>query len=101
MLGRRHRLPDVLREYADLEATGQGWDVETSTDVAQWVGESRQLAEFACHPAILRAVRQPGDLPAIDLPQEYLQTAGESARRRVIAAGVRLAALLNAAHSSD
>jgi hypothetical protein len=47
--------------------------------------------------AILTAVRNeaPGEKPApIELPEGYYKRAGEHARRRVVAAGVRLAEML-------
>jgi len=58
--------------------------------------ESHEPAKsFAYSPQIIEAVRQPGELQKINLPGEYLSAAGEHARRRIIAAGLRLAALLD------
>ena len=102
LLGRRHRLNDVRREAFQLAQLKDAWNVDTTTDIADWIAESHELAKtFAYDPVILEAVRQPGELQTIDLPEEYLKAAGEHAQRRVIAAGVRLAALLGAEPSRE
>ena len=63
--------------------------------MAAWIGESRKLAEqVAYDPMILAAVQQPGELAPINLPKSYLTEGGRHARLRVVAAGLRLAALL-------
>jgi len=49
----------------------------------------------ATGPEIIAAVNQPSKLKKINLPQEYLEAAGQHARRRVVAAGLRIAALLD------
>jgi len=42
------------------------------------------------------SLSKPGKLEPIDLPEEYLKASGEHARQRVVAAGLRLAAILQA-----
>jgi hypothetical protein len=69
--------------------------VDTTSDVQAWIAESHELARsFAYDPIILAAVEQPGELAPIELPESYVREAGAHARRRVVAAGLRLAVLL-------
>jgi hypothetical protein len=97
LLGRQDRKADVAREVAALQRHPEFWEVETAPDVPMWIDESRQLAEsFAYDPIIREAIKSPGDLPPIELPESYMQKAGEHAQRRVVAAGLRLAALFGA-----
>ena len=57
-----------------------------------WIDESRELAEsFTYSPEIRAAVQEHGEIAPIELPESYLREAGERARRRVVAAGLRLA----------
>jgi hypothetical protein len=96
LLGRRHRPNDVKREVAELRERSELWKVDTECNVEAWIQESHELAKsFAYSPQIIEAVKQPGDLQKINLPREYLSAAGEHARRRIVAAGLRLAALLD------
>jgi hypothetical protein len=44
----------------------------------------------------LQATEQPGELAKVNLPIEYLRGAGDPARRRIAAAGVRLGAVIQA-----
>lgn len=63
------------------------------------LGKSHELAlSVVSDPVILQGVddAKPGEkLEAVSLSKDYLKEAGHDARRRVIAAGIRLAALLN------
>jgi hypothetical protein len=98
LLGRRDRPNDVKREVAELRARPELWKVETDGKVEDWIGESNQLAKsFVYCPLILDAAKQPGELQKINLPREYLEQAGEHARQRVVAAGLRLGDLLSKA----
>jgi hypothetical protein len=94
LLGRQHKPNDVKREIAELKARPELWKIEIG-DVGLWLQESHKLAkEFAYCSEILEATRQPGELAKIQLPAAYLKEAGEHARRRVAAAGLRLGVLL-------
>jgi hypothetical protein len=95
LLGRRHRLQDVAREVAELKSDAALWRVDVKSNIPAWIAESRELAESAAYaPVIPAAVRRSGELAPITLPENCLKSAGAHARRRVVAAGVRLAALL-------
>ena len=97
LLGRQDRPNDVKREVAELQGRSILWNVARATDVKAWIEESHELAKsFAYSPTILDAVAQPGELTKISLPPEYLRGAGEHARARIVAAGVRLATMLEA-----
>jgi hypothetical protein len=73
------------------------WKVDTKDDVAGWIRDSHVIAKTVVYsPEILAAVEQPGELAPINLPERYLKAAGETARARVVAAGLRLAMLLGA-----
>jgi hypothetical protein len=95
LLGRQHRTNDVKREVAELRQRPTLWKVDTKSDVEAWIQESCELAKtFAYSPQILDAVQLPGELANINLPRDYLEAAGDHARGRVVAAGLRLAVLL-------
>lgn len=97
LLGRRDRPNDVKRAVAELQERREWWDVDTTIDVPAWVDESYELCKSNVYsPEILTAIQHPGELAPITLPEEYLKSAGETARQRVVAAGLRLASLLNA-----
>jgi hypothetical protein len=96
LLGRQHRPNDVQREVAELEQRPALWKLDTKCGVEAWIQESHELAKtFAYDPIILKAVEQPGELRPINLPEPYLKAAGEKARQRIVAAGLRLASLSN------
>jgi hypothetical protein len=98
LLGRRHRPNDVAREVAELRQRPMLWKVDTESGVEAWIQESHELGKtFAYDPVILQAVEQPGELLSINLPESYLKAAGEKARQRIVAAGLRLATLLKPA----
>jgi hypothetical protein len=95
LLGRAHKPNDVKREVAQLQQRKELWKVDTTGDVKDWVDESNDLAvNFAYSVTILRAVQEPGDIPPIELSEDYYKQAGEHAKARIIAAGLRLGALL-------
>jgi hypothetical protein len=76
------------------------WDTAASeTDPKQWANEGHDLCEAVVYSdEILSAVRNapPGaKMTPVDLPVEYYKAAGAQARKRVVAAGVRLGELLN------
>jgi hypothetical protein len=98
--GRQHYLRNVDREVAELSAGYRDvWEsAAKERNPRKWIAESHKLADdFAYDEAILEVVRratpqQP--LEKIELSDEYLNEAGDQARRRVIAAGLRLGDLL-------
>jgi len=92
-------MQDVAREVAELQADRELWKgVDTRPDFAGWVQESHELARSEVYkPEILDAVEQPGEFGPINLSESYLQNAGEVARQRIVAAGLRLGALLRVA----
>ena len=67
-------------------------------DIDDWIPESHDMAVSVVYdPAILQAVQDamPGEkLEPISLSTDYLKAAGQLARRRIVAAGLRLGALL-------
>jgi hypothetical protein len=85
----------ALHPVAELKQRG-GWSmIDTKSDVAAWIAESHELAKsFAYSPEILAAVGRPGELKPINLPESYLKAAGDHARTRIIAVGLRLANLI-------
>jgi hypothetical protein len=98
LLGRQHYLRNVDREVAELMEYRDVWESAKERNPRRWIAESHKLAQdFAYDDAILDVVRratpqQP--LEKIELSDEYLKAAGEHARRRIVAAGVRLGAIL-------
>jgi len=89
----------VARELSDRKRFGAVWDTAGSeTDPKEWIRESHELAVTSAYSAeIVNAVRnaEPYErLEPIDLPEAYYKTAGEQARKRVLAAGLRLGTLL-------
>jgi len=95
LLGRQHRPNDVKREVAELRQRPTHWKVDPTGGVEAWIQESHELAKaFVYSAEILEAVKRPGELPPIHLPRAYLEKAGDHARARVVAAGLRLASLL-------
>jgi hypothetical protein len=95
LLGRAHQLNDVRREVAQLKRHPELWKVDTSGTLADWTAESHELAKgFAYSPDVLDAIRQPDSLLPLQLPESYYREAGEHARARIVAAGLRLAVLL-------
>ena len=97
LLGRRDRPNDVKREVAQLREQQEIWKIDVACGVEVWIQESHELAKsFAYSPEIIEAVSRGGELEKINLPSEYLEAAGEHARMRIVAAGTRLAAVLDA-----
>jgi hypothetical protein len=98
LLGRQSKMSDVEREVAKLKEQPEIWNVDTKLDIDGWIAESNDAAKsFAYDPLILAAVREatPGaKLEPISLTTDYLKAAGQLARRRIVAAGMRLGALL-------
>ena len=100
LLGRQHYLRNVDREVAEL--TGLHRDVWESAameaDPRKWAEESHELCKAVVYSdSILNAIRatpEGAKLMPIQLPETYYRMAGEHARRRIIAAGLRLGALL-------
>lgn len=103
LLGRSDRMNNVKRvvvELSDREQYGEVWDsAAKENDVRKWTVESHRLAEsFAYDPVILQAVRETpsgAKLAPITLPDAYLKAAGEHARQRAVAAGLRLTGMLD------
>lgn len=97
LLGRRDSMDDVTREVQQLRQLKDDWEIAATAEPAEWIAESHELAKsFAYDRTIIDAALKPGELAPINLPPAYLKAAGEHARRRVVAAGLRLAALLSA-----
>lgn len=104
LLGGTNRLRTIQNKVAtflqdaDLEAAGQL--AAESLEFETWLDESRELAEAsAYHTIILEAVADAEndtneDLEKIQLPDEYYADAGDAAKKRVVEAGFRLAAVL-------
>lgn len=102
LLGRSHRVNDIKRHAAELsnrEIYRELWnDAAKKSDIRQWLAESYALVKaFVYDDAILTVVRratpqQP--IERITLSQDYLKAAGGHARERVLAAGLRLAVVL-------
>jgi hypothetical protein len=102
LLGRRDRMRDIDREVAQLSDRtryGEVWDTAAKeTEVDRWVLEGNAVCKSAVYsPAILDAIRNTPageELKPITLPESYMQETGAIARKRIIAAGVRLGELL-------
>ena len=91
----------AVAELSDKERFGNVWELSAGeTDPIQWAKESHDIAFASVYDdAILDAVRKSPTGPKakmapIALPVEYYKKAGEQARKRVLAAGLRLGALL-------
>jgi S1/P1 Nuclease len=99
LLGNRSTMRDVAREVAELKQNAALWKVDTKQDTDAWINESHDAALSVVYsPEILHAVlgATPGEkLEPISLSKDYLKTAGQVARQRMVAAGLRLGALLN------
>jgi hypothetical protein len=98
LLGRQSKMSDVDREAEKLKEQRELWNVDTTLNVEGWIAESHDAAvSVAYDPAILQVVRdaKPGEkLEPISLSTEYLKAAGQLARHRIVAAGLRLGSLL-------
>ncbi len=102
LLGKQYYMRNVDKTVAELsnrQRFGDVWDsAKSETDPRNWADESRKLCESDVYnETILNAVRNTpaGEkIAKIDLPVEYYKAAGELARRRIVAAGVRLGAML-------
>lgn len=98
LLGRQSRMNDVKREVTELKSDRDAWIVDPKSNIDQWIQESHELAKsFAYDQIILQAVRDttPGTkMQPVNLPKTYLREAGHRARKRIVAAGMRLANLL-------
>ncbi len=102
LLGRDSKMSSVAKavaELSDREEFGNVWDLSAQeTNPIQWAKESHELCEAVVYDdAILNAVRStpPGQkMTPVELPEEYYKAAGEQARKRVLAAGLRLGELL-------
>jgi hypothetical protein len=103
LLGRRDLMRDVDREVAELSNNSRYGDVWQSTavnetDPRKWAEESHALCKSVVYSdEILNAVRQTPagkTMAPLKLPEQYMQQAGDVARRRIIIAGLRLGKLL-------
>lgn len=104
LLGRDSKMSSVAKavnELQDKERFGNVWELSAQeADPIQWAKESHDLAEAVVYEdVILDAVRKSptGEkvkMTPVELPVEYYKDAGEQARKRVLAAGLRLGALL-------
>ena len=98
LLGTRSQMRDVDREVARLKEQQEFWNIDTKLDISGWINESHDAAASVVYDqAILQVIRNatPGEkLEPISLDEDYLKAAGQLARRRMVAAGLRLGALL-------
>jgi hypothetical protein len=96
----------AVTELSDRERYGDVWNfARRETDPRKWAAESHKLAtSFVYDDLILKAVRgTPPEqkIEPIMLSDAYLKEAGDRARRRVIAAGLRLGVLLGEPVNSE
>lgn len=95
LLGSDSLPSDVKREVAELRNRPWLWQVDTSGSVSDWIRESHLIAKTTAYsPYIISPVQVHGELLPINLADTYLQTAGQTARQQIVAAGLRLAAIL-------
>src|SRR4051794_21888163 len=93
LLGKQYYMRNVDKSVAELsnrQRFGDVWDSATKeTDPRRWADESHALCESVVYdPAILTAVRNTPSgekIAPINLSLEYFKTAGELARKRVLA----------------
>jgi hypothetical protein len=96
LLGRREQVKDIAKEVDDLKTHTEWWKVDTKIDVPAWIAESHECCKAYVYSAdILAAAEGPGGWAPLTLPESYLKAAGAHARERVVAAGLRLAAVLD------
>jgi hypothetical protein len=102
LLGKQYYMRNVAKtvaELSDKSRYGDVWDTAANeTDPRHWADESHALCESVVYdPAILEAIRNTpaGEkIAAINLPVDYYRAAGDVARKRTLAAGIRLGELL-------
>ncbi len=102
LFGRDSRMRNVMKiadELSDKDRFGDEWRTAgQEMDPIKWADESHAAcASVVYSQEIMDAVRKTSadeKLQPIDLPRSYYTRAGEEARRRIVAAGVRLAVLL-------
>jgi hypothetical protein len=106
LLGSDSKMRSVEKATDELSLKNRFADIWQSaaneTSPVKWADESHALCESVVYDKlILSAVRNTptgGKIESIELPLTYYQNAGEVARKRVLTAGLRLAALLNSFH---
>jgi hypothetical protein len=102
LLGKQYYMRNVAKSVAELSDKsrfGEVWEsASKETDPRRWADESHAFCESVVYdPAILEAVRNTPSgekIAPIDLPVEYYKAAGDLARKRIVAAGVRLGVML-------
>jgi hypothetical protein len=102
LLGKQYYMRNVDKSVAELsnrQRFGDAWDsAAKETDPRRWADESHAFCESVIYdPAILEAVRNTPSgekIAPINLSPEYYKGAGELARKRIVAAGLRLGAML-------
>ncbi len=102
LLGDRYNTGDILRRAADIEVDHNLMNAVATSTKAQgmltetWLTESRAFAkEFVYTRDVLDAIRP--EMEAINLPEDYLKSAGSVARTRAATAAARLAGVLRQA----
>jgi hypothetical protein len=96
LLGRTDKPNDVKHAVFELTENKDLWKVDRTIDIRAWVAESHELANsFVYCQKILDAVAKEGEVGPINLPEAYLNGAGDHARKRIVVAGLRLAAILS------
>lgn len=106
LLGKQYYMRNVdkvVKELSNRDRFGEVFDTAArETEPAKWANESHELCRSVVYtPEILNAVKKTpaGEkIAPLDLPVEYYKAAGELARKRVLAAGLRLGALLKNAN---
>jgi hypothetical protein len=88
----------VIRESQELTRRRELWNVDTTATPEHWIAEGHNLAKLAVYtPDILDKVsRAKPDSPLLPfiMSDDYLKAGGESARQRIVEAGMRLGAIL-------
>ncbi len=97
LIGRSHNLNNVRGKVAQLRQDESLWEVETAGTPEDWVAESHKVAQsIAYESQLLDQIGDASGQEPFSLSEEYYPQSGKIARQRVVAAGLRLAALLGA-----
>src|SRR4051794_33056830 len=108
LLGRQsymRNVDKVVKELSNRDRFGEVWNTAANeTDPVKWANESHELCKSVVYSQqILEAVKKApaGEkLQPIELPKGYYTQAGDVARQRVLAAGIRLGAVLRSMDDS-
>jgi hypothetical protein len=96
-LGEADDAGDVQRTAAELRQWPMLWVASRGGDAEAWARESHALARTVAYcPEVVDALGGASEAAAIALPADYAATVREHAQRQIVAAGLRLATLLEA-----